>query len=283
MKPRHIIILSSKSSGSTALMQYFIANYSFQAVLFTRHHEKETLYWSKAAAILGLPQDKLYRSAVSFKKEIVRGQLKEFLKSNNTSGGNGLENKSECFKAYRELIDQFSPRFIEKSPHHLFNRSNLELLIEFMNEHKDEIDFIVIGLVRHPQDVIYSAWTRWKFDCREFEREWIRSYENLFWFREQYPAVHIVRYEDIARDNSLIQGMMKFEMDTSNYSINARSLFKWKVDSSFSHQLSDRTIQLARSYGYDEFQTHTTIFWSLWQYYYRVRWRLSALKRNFSK
>ncbi len=279
MRPLHIIILSSKSSGSTAVMNYFNVNYSFQSVHFTRHHEKETLYWLKAAALLGLPQDKLYRSGASFTKETVTRQLKEFMQLNNVVVDT-VSSKEGIFHAYRKLIDRFSPWFIEKSPHHLFNRSNLELLIEFMEANKEGVDFLVIGLVRHPHDVIYSAWNRWKFDCKEFEEEWRRSYENLLWFKERYPSMKVLRYEDIARDNSLLGNLMNMEMASSNYVINARSLLKWKTDLPYAHQLSTKTIALAKRFGYQDFQSSSNARWTAIQFYHRWRWRLSRIKKK---
>ena len=56
---QHIIILSTKSSGSTALQNYFKLNFGFNTVKYTRHQEEETLYWAKVASVLDLPPVKL--------------------------------------------------------------------------------------------------------------------------------------------------------------------------------------------------------------------------------
>jgi hypothetical protein len=282
MKPVHIIILSTKSAGSTALMDYFIQNHSFKTVAFTKHSEKETLYWTKAATLLRMNQDKLYRSKISFKPEKVWQELNEFLRSNKVSTikPSTSNMKDEIFRAYRDLVFAYGPRFIEKSPHHLYNRSNLTLLNDFIHRYAHEIEFKVIGLVRSPMDVIYSAWDRWKFIPDEFEHEWTRSYENLCWVRETFPLTSIVQYEALAKDNTAIDSLAGSLPGSKKYSINTNSLNKWRRDNFFSHHLSKGTTVLAGKLGYKEFDYRTNIFWSIIVYYYKLRWKVrSMIKR----
>ena len=59
-----IIILSTKSSGSSVLLRLLTQDGYGQHISKTRHGENETLYWVKAAAILGLPQVNMHDSEI---------------------------------------------------------------------------------------------------------------------------------------------------------------------------------------------------------------------------
>lgn len=283
MKPVHIIILSTKSAGSSALMNYYVKNHSFQDVCFTKHFEKETLFWTKAASLLKLPQDKLYRSKISFKSERVLAELNEFLKMNKVSciNATSVSLQDEIFRAYKDLIFKYAPRFIEKSPHHLYNRSDLRLMLEFILKYESEIDFKVIGLVRNPLDVIYSAWSRWKFIPEEFEGEWLRSYENLLWWKDQFPLTRIMQYEEMAKDNALIDKVIGAVPESKRYTMNVKSIFRWQRDIFFSHNLSKDTVILAKKYGYSLLNSRANVFWYVIVYYHKLRWKVrSVIKKR---
>jgi hypothetical protein len=265
---QNIIVLSTKSAGSTALQSYFIKNFGFSKVAFTPHHEGETLYWTKVASILDLHQDPMYRSIVPYPKEIAVNELNKFLYSNLGVNLEGLS-KAEAISKYYQLINKFGPKFIEKSPHHLYNRSNLELIIECYNKLISEVHFNVIGLIRHPHDVIYSAWKRWGYNCSQFENEWLQSYNNLLWLKEQIP-VTLVKYEDMVSNRIDFVKTFNLTQSTDEFKFRDLSIKKWKNDMTYGHQLSTASKNTAAVLGYDDFVND----------YSFIRWECSKLKAS---
>ena len=77
-----IIILSEKSSGSSACQDLLSEFADIRHVSRTRHFENETLYWTKAASILGRRQRKMVDSEVPIPPERARSDLIELLRDN---------------------------------------------------------------------------------------------------------------------------------------------------------------------------------------------------------
>ncbi|GAB3535499.1 hypothetical protein GCM10027443_24750 [Pontibacter brevis] len=252
------IILSTKSAGSSALQKFLVKDFGFQMTTHARHHENETLFWTKVASILGLPQQKMHRSKVPFTNTKALESLKQFCEEGNL-GTLTPENatKEHLFDLYTRLVQQHQPRFVEKSPHHLYNKSNLDLIREYISLQQKDMDFKVIGLVRHPLSVIYSGWDRWRFDCRQFEKEWYLSNKNLLEYKEELN-IELVRYEDLVAENgAFMQEKLGLERVSDNFHFRSSSLYKWKTDDKFGHELRAETIALAESFGYSDFDTST--------------------------
>ena len=258
----NIIILSSKSSGSSALQKYFVTNHNCKAVAWTEHHENETLYWSKAASILGLPQQSMYRSQVPYSMDSARSSLKLFLKNNGVAVDD-FDSKDALYEHFYSLIKINDFRFLEKSPHHLYNESNLQLIHDFISKHNN-LEFKVLGLVRHPQAVLYSAWKRWRFIPKEFEKEWSTSYKNLLSWKEKLD-IQIIKYEDLASDSLDLDQLLKIKNESlNNFRFKSGSINKWKEDKEYGHVLSKETEDLARQLGYKDFLPSGNKFvWSL--------------------
>lgn len=255
-KLQHCIILSTKSSGSSALQQFLVSNFGFEMTEKTPHHENETLYWAKAAAVLGLHQQKMHRSNIPYSRTEALEALSHFAKANQI-GDIKAENatKAHIFELYYNLVAQHKPCFVEKSPHHLYNQSDLDLIREFIELYSDKIDFKIIGLVRHPLSMIYSGWDRWKNDCKQFEQEWFISNQNLL-LNKDALQIEIVRYEDLVAENgAFIQKILSLDPVSKKFEFRSSSLEKWKSDKEFGHELSQETIQLANQFGYDDFET----------------------------
>ena len=79
---KNIIILSEKSSGSSACQNLLTKLGKVQHVSKTRHYQNETLYWTKAASILDLPQVKMVDSEVPIEPEKAKTALILLLKEN---------------------------------------------------------------------------------------------------------------------------------------------------------------------------------------------------------
>lgn len=275
-KLKNIIILSSKSTGSSALQSYFEQNGGFESVNYTTHNENETLYWSKVASVLGKKQDSMYKSMVPFKKEEALRSLEIFL-NKNTGFINqeiGSFSLADFQNEYLNLIKRSSGRFVEKSPHHLYNKSDLELICETVNKFSNEVDFYLIGLIRHPLAVIYSAWKRWNVNCVAFEKEWLKSYKNLLWLKER-SELKIFRYEDLVLGHTVPEIELGLEEFSTNYKFHSSSLYKYKKDTSFSYKLSKDTMDIAKEFGYTDFDNKGIPF------YWYLGSKVSKLQRKF--
>ena len=150
---------SSKSSGSSALQNLLAKLPQVDHISKTRHFEYETLYWTKAASVLRLPQVDMLDSEVPISKERARLDLINLLCDNLESYTPPSDNDELIFGGWKLLCQNYSPVFLEKSPHHLHQWSALELINECI-ERIPEVDFLIVGLVRNPMAILYSAWDR---------------------------------------------------------------------------------------------------------------------------
>jgi len=254
-----IIVLSTKSSGSSAL-QELICNFGGGRHLQqTRHGEFETLYWTKAASVLGLPQVKLPDSEVPLPKVRALHDLRTLI-AENTGGANMPADDEELVvEGWRALCLAHRPVFVEKSPHHLHQWSCLKLMTDVAHRLPD-VDFRFVGLVRNPMDVLYSAWSRWRLAPEDFQHHWRQAYENLQRFRDLMgERLVVVRYEDFSAARGTASRLLKAlrlpeaRPDCDEY-IHGASRSRWKADRRFGFQLDRSVIQVATQYGYDEKQ-----------------------------
>ncbi|MEE8585299.1 MAG: hypothetical protein V3T83_10655, partial [Acidobacteriota bacterium] len=169
---RSILILSDKSSGSSALQQHLLSLPGVHCVERTRHYERETLYWVKAASLLNLPQVNMMASEVPIAPRKARKDLTRLLQQNIAGYQPPSDDRKLVMQGWRSLSQRFSPIFLEKSPHHLHQWSALQLISQCMKRYP-EISFLVIGLVRNPMDTLYSMWSRWRLSPEERQHEWL--------------------------------------------------------------------------------------------------------------
>lgn len=253
-KEKNIIILSEKSSGSSAFQNLLAQFADISHVSKTRHFENETLYWIKAASILGKPQLKMVDSEVPISPEKAKVDLISLLSDNLKDYIPQKNDKELITQGWRLLCKQYSPIFLEKSPHHLCQWSAIELIIEHIHKVTD-VDFLLIGLVRNPMDTIYSQFKRWKSPPKEVEKQWLIAYQNLLKLREVAGIrLVILRYEDVVSSLRYLEPVFSFceakpSAEDARY-LHKKSLNKWKTDKLFGHSLSNQTIELAEKYGY---------------------------------
>ena len=136
-KKKCIIILSNKSSGSSAFQNILLKYTKARSVSKTRHFQNETLYWTKAASVLGLSQNKMLDSEVPIEYSKAKRDLVTLLSNNIDNYQVPKLEKDIIFQGWLLLCKQYSPIFLEKSPHHLFQWSALQLIIECMDKLKD--------------------------------------------------------------------------------------------------------------------------------------------------
>lgn len=253
---KNVIILSEKSSGSSACQNFLTKFGNIQHVSKTRHFENETLYWTKAASILGKPQLKMVDSEVPIERERARRDLISLLKDNLDNYIPPDNDKNLITEGWRLLCKKYSPILLEKSPHHLCQWSAIELIIDHMREVND-VDFLLVGLIRNPMDTIYSQYKRWKSPPEKVEKQWLIAYQNLMKIMDIIGnQLVVVRYEDMVSSLKYLEPVFSFcevtaAVDDETY-FHQKSLRKWKNDSFFGFSLSNETIELAEKYGYQK-------------------------------
>lgn len=267
-----IIVLSDKASGSSALQNLLAMVAEVHHVDATRHEQHETLYWTKAASVLGLPQVDLAGSEVPIPARQARLDLETLLADNlGDRRFDGADPDALVFEGWRALCERFAPVFLEKSPHHLHQQSALELIGQARTRLPD-IEFLVVGLVRNPLDTLYSAWRQWRTPPEVAERQWGGAYRNLLALRERDPSVVIVRYEDMVVDPSVLAPVLEFAgaatMPDTGY-LHSGSVGRWRDDRRFGHVLSPSTVEVAHAYGYGADELRNTTH-ALWPVYRRV-------------
>ena len=252
-KIKCIVILSDKSSGSSALYRFLSLFPEVNHIKYTRHYENETLYWTKAASILELDQTKMLDSEVPINKHQSKYELKKFLKRNLKSFSFPKDDKELVFSGWRSLCEEYAPVFIEKSPHHLHQWSCLELMMEFMQRYPN-IDVLFIGLVRNPMDTLYSHWKRWRTYPEKNQIQWFNAYKNLIALKNLLKEkVLILRYEDFISEVEHLSKVIDF-IDSSytppNDYFYKTSIQKWKSDKHFGFKLHKDVQDFAMQFGY---------------------------------
>jgi len=264
---KSIIILSEKSSGSSVCQNLLAKFANIQHVSKTRHFENETLYWTKAASVLGKPQLNMVDSEVPIERKKARTELISLLKNNLDDYVPPDGDEALIMEGWRLLCKKHSPIFLEKSPHHLCQWSAIELILESTRKIND-VDFLLIGLIRNPIDTIYSQYKRWKSPPEKVQKQWLIAYQNLLKLKDIIGnKLVIIRYEDMVSSLECLEPVFNFCEVTASTADEAfmhqKSLQKWKNDVLFGFSLSHETIELAEKYGYqrDELTNETYLLW----------------------
>jgi hypothetical protein len=256
MTNKCLILLSDKSTGSSAIQRELAKYTEVNTLQWSPHAQNESLFWIKAATLFGKPQSSMLYGNIGKSASNARSGLRELLKINLGEEVNNLSDDALVFEGWHKLCQKFAPIFFEKSPHHLHSWSSLELINECVSMYPD-VDFKFIGLVRNPMDTIYSHWTRWKVDPELKQFEWHHVYSNLLKFKEiQKDRLYIVRYEDLVSNGAAMAELLIFVglQIKPDYTpvLHKGSLAKWKKDSLFGLRLDRNVIDLAENFGYSE-------------------------------
>lgn len=266
-KPKCVIILSNKSSGSSILQRFITESSEARYVQHTRHFENETLYWTKAASVLGLHQLDMPDSEVPIPRTRARYELAQLLSSNVDGYVIPEDNHRLVFGGWERLCKTYAPALIEKSPHHLYQKSVLGLILEAAHR-TPEVDFHLVGLVRNPMSMIYSAWSRWRSSPEVQEQVWLTAYQNLLDLKAQVGGmVSIVRYEDMVTDPKVLEPILSF-LGASSATPERRSLYsdsleRWRKDKHYGFRPSAELLALADRYGYSRESLANTTY-PLW-------------------
>jgi len=118
-----------------------------------------------------------------------------------------------------------------------------------------EIQFLAIGLVRNPVDVVHSSWRRWGSDPEANQHEWLRAARNLQRLSGLLgPRLALLRYEDVVRDPARLDFAHAFagvpRSRESRGFLHADSIQKWRRDPDFRFALAAPVRDLALELGY---------------------------------
>ncbi len=253
---RAIILLSDKSSGSSAVQSEFARHPLIQHVHNTPHNEFETLFWVKAAAVCRLPQSPMrYSKVVPYEQGTARAELVRLVEANVPAFQPPADDQHLVLEGWRSLCEAHAPVFFEKSPHHLHQWSSLELMVQAA-EALPDIDFHFIGLVRNPVDTLYSMWSRWRYVPEQRQHEWVRAYANLLRFRDLAgERLRIVRYEEVIASEEVLASLFTHcglePPLASGDRLHGEAVQRWRGDTLFGFQPSVEVVELAQAFGYD--------------------------------
>ncbi len=278
-----IMLLSDKSSGSTAL-QYELAKHScIKLVQSTRHNEQETLYWNKAAAVLGLPQRRMLNSELPIAADQAKRELREFLKQNLGVEDLPSDDGQFVFEGWYRLCKHYGPVFLEKSPHHLHYPAALQLISECAGRYPD-VTFRFIGLVRNPIDTLYSMWCRWRAVPEVQQYEWLAAYRGLKYFQSlEGDRLRIINYESLVSDGAVIKDLCEFLgiewTPDIGRDLKPSSIGSWRKDKRFGFRLAEEVVKLAQELGYasEDLQIKTSTTWPVYRDIKRMAFRAHHL------
>ena len=256
-----VILLSDKRSGSTMFQRELCRHPLVQTVEYSPHTYLETHHWLKGAVLLGLPAatfagGRVYRGYGS--RMNARTYLIDCVKQNIPEFQIPSDDRSLVFAGWDALCEKFAqPVFFEKSPQLLANWSGLSLFLEWINRTQYKVK--VIGLVRNPLSVQYSAYQLFHTSPRKRQFSWLETYKNLLAFRSLLPddTFYYVRYEEILEhpvktfaDICEFIGIPNFPEIGSN--VHSDALTRWKDDPDFTLRLDDSVKQMAVGLGYSD-------------------------------
>lgn len=260
MEKTVVILLSDKRSGSTMFQRELSKHPKVSTVAYSSHTYLETHHWLKGAVLLQMDESK-FSGGVRYKgygsAENARVYMEDTILGNCEDFQLPEDNRELIFKSWEALCQKFAkPVFFEKSPQLLANWAALELMMEWMD--KTEFKVKVIGLVRNPLSVQYSAFKLFHTIPQKRQFGWMEIQNNLLKLKGILKPENflLLRYEDIIdQPSNKFREVSEFIgiNYTSDMGRNAHgdSLLKWKTDPFFQFQLHPQVREIAISLGYE--------------------------------
>ncbi len=256
-----VLLLSDKRSGSTIVQNELSKHSLVQHVDYSPHTYFETQHWLKGASLLEMPEQTWYGHKVygTYKsKTTARTYLVDELVGNQIDITDLDSDRKLVFEGWERLCQKYAtPVFFEKSPQYLAQWACLSLILEWIQTTK--INVKIIGLVRNPLSVMYSADELFHTAPAVRQFGWADMYRNFLAFREMVlPEQFLtVRYEDLIEHPkthfSMIQDFIGLPVETEiGQDVHARSRYKWKNDDQYPLQLHQVVKQVARQFGYGD-------------------------------
>ena len=292
MRKTVVILLSDKRSGSTMFQEQLCLHPDIQTVSYSPHTYLETHHWLKAAVMLDVDKS-LFSGGKRYngygKKQNARIYMKDCILKNVPDFVIPTTDHELVFQGWEVLCHHFAqPVFFEKSPQFLAHWGCLELILEWIK--RTEFQVKVIGLVRNPLSVLYSAQKLFYTEPAKRQYGWLEIYRNLERFTsylapEQYM---LCRYEDIIKDPATaFESICEF-VGVPSYvevgsGVHASSVNKWLLDPFFTIRIDDTVRTMAKQFGYADHELNNPGK-NIPQLFNRIKKKAeSTLKRLFSR
>lgn len=253
------ILLSDKRSGSTMFQSEFCRHQDVQTVPYSPHTYLETHWWLMSAVLLRRPGSlfvggEAYRgygshqNARTYMLDLLSTCVPDFVPPN--------ADEDLVFDGWEALCTAYArPVFFEKSPQILAHWAALSLLLEWME--RTHFKVRIIGLVRNPHAVMYSAAQLFGSDPATRQFAWTNGCRNLLTLEQMVPKEKFlrVRYEDILPDPvesfAKIARFVGLEPDPACGSgTRGGSSEKWRNDPDYRLSLDPAVRQMANRFGY---------------------------------
>lgn len=256
-----VVLLSDKRSGSTIFQKEFCGHPDVKHVRFSSHTYFETHHWLKAAVMLGRPSQ-LFSGGRSYEgygsRKNARAYMIDTLRQNVAGIDDQVSDSELIYDGWEKLCEEFAaPVFFEKSPQLLANWAGLSLFLNWIETTSFNVK--VVGLVRNPLSVQYSAQELFSTNAELRQIEWANAQRNLMTLSAWLPASQfkLLKYEDIvARPKSVFGDVCNFvgisPHDNMGSSVHVESLEKWKRDVQFTLQLDPSVVQISKKLGYTD-------------------------------
>ncbi|MEL6645010.1 MAG: sulfotransferase [Pseudomonadota bacterium] len=258
--PTVAILLSDKRSGSTMLQTELCRHSGIQHVETSPHTYSETHYWLMAAVLLGR-SNHLFAGRKTYEgygsRADARALLLRLVTENVPDFQVPTTDEDLVFAGWEALCDRFGHTvFFEKSPQFLAHWGALDLLLEWIGRTEHTVK--IIGLVRNPMAVLYSARNLFGTDPDVRQFAWLHAYKNLLAFEALVPdgTYMRARYEDVAADPHAFFGAFQDFLGVAREqqvgeAVHTGSFEKWRNDPSFGPIADSAVIRLAAHFGYD--------------------------------
>lgn len=275
-----VILLSDKRSGSTMIQNSLSGHPSINIVNYSPHTFYETHHWVKGSILL--KKNKTVFSKNYWKKKKAKLELIDLLKGNLQNFEIPSSDKKLIFEGWEALCEKFSkPIFFEKTPHNLSNKEALSLLLEWIEKTKRNVK--IIGLIRNPISVQYSAYKLFRSLPNKRQFSWLKQIKNLIAFEnylneDQYLRIY---YEKIVEnpDNTFreICNFLGIEYKISmSENISGKSLNKWKYDENFFFIIDESVVQLATNIGYSKSDLKMDLSTKKINFFKKILWYLET-------
>lgn len=224
------------------------------------HRYLETHWWLMSAVLLGLPEP-LFVGGRTYPGYGTAGDarrlMRELLHQNVPDFDAPASDRDLVFDGWEALcLSSGTPLFLEKSPQTLANWAAITLLLQWMECTSMKVR--IVGLVRNPHGVLYSASKLFGSDPRTRQFAWMNTYKNLLALEKMLPASAYmrVRYEDLVHDpEAEFRRVTEFagvpHHSETGAEIQTASEGKWRETPDYSLDLNLAVRQLAGAFGYD--------------------------------
>lgn len=229
-------------------------------VEYSPHTYFETHHWLKGAVLLQRPKQLFSGGEVYLgygTRENARAYINETLTGNIPDYIVPQGDRAIVFDGWEALCGKYAtPVFFEKSPQVLANWAAVSLMLEWKKQTGFNVK--IIGLVRNPLAVQYSAKELFSTDAEVRQYGWLEIQRNLLALKSlvSEEEFKLLRYEDILMNPT---GSFRDVCDfigldpapTLGASVHGNSREKWREDASYTLQLDESVIQIARAFGYE--------------------------------